>query len=409
MEHAVSSMSLAHTIGNVTAFYTELLKGFYPKDFFGTVVVSETIAYRYFDLFEQMNKAHIKRKNPKLIIQPRIDVTDGDVFLKGSLLTNRVTDNYADVDRGNLQPFYNNKRKGNSMKYLLNRISMSFDITMIFETQMEQINQGYFLRNRIRQDRPQFIETALESQIPISLIRILAKDNEIDMKDKKALLNLMNSHSIYPVTYKMKNSTGNDEFFRYYPVQLDTTFTNLSLGAGSRSGMITNAWPITFTINTEFFTAGLYYYFTESSEVIHEIQGDILTEGGDTVIPFFTIPNLFDVELPPGWEFQARSMFKVASDSEDHLDFSPLLDDGVISSIKYHQTNGIPVENFLRVDIVKNNIKQTQGVDYTVDFDLVQVNITKGDIDATYRIIIYVNTLYINGLLKTLHKIDEEK
>jgi hypothetical protein len=409
MEYAVSSMSAAHTIGNVSAFIMEMVKGFYPPGFFNVTNITDTIAYRYLNGMDDSNDKHQKVKNPKLTIQPRIDITEGDVFLKGTFLTSRITDNYMEVDEGNLQPFFEDKERGNYIKFLMNRMSINFDVTMLFDTQMEQINQGFFLRNRVRQDHPFFVNTALESNISLAIVRLLAKEKGIDTKDRQAILTYLNDHANLPVTYKLKNSTGNDEFFRFHPEQLDITFTNLSLGSGNRRGQVSDSWPLTFTITVEFNTPALYYYYTENRQIFDEFQGDIVTDQGKSVIPFFTIPNLFDVQLPEGWEMYRHPMFKVSSqDQSDSLSLEGLLEDRMIEVIQYHKEHNIPIANAIGVTVLKNNAKLTPE-DYILDYDLFQVTILKGDMDATYRLIMYINTRYINNLVATIHEINKEK
>jgi len=315
-----------------------------------------------------------------------------------------------DLDFGNLQPFFSDRETGNHIKYLMNRLSVNYDITMIFETQMEQINQAMFLRNRIRQDHPFFIDTAMESNIPKSLIRVLAKEANLSMDNIPELLKYINSHSRYPVTYKMKNSTGNDEFFRYYPVQMDTTFTNLSMDDGNQRGQVKDAWALNFTITTEFYTAGLYYYFTKQKGIIDEIQMDIVADGGNSVIPIFTVPNLFDVQLPVGWEILAQPLFKVSHEGRpDVLNIDEILDPTVKEVINYHLKRGIPVSNFLAFNILKDNVKLVRDTDYTVDFETMDITINPTNITSTYRLILYVNTLYINDLITTMNNINEEK
>ncbi|MMZ42112.1 hypothetical protein D1872_36300 [compost metagenome] len=409
MEYAVSSMSAAHTIGNVSAFIMEMVKGFYPPGFFNVTNITDTIAYRYLNGMDDSNNIHQKVGNPKLTIQPRIDITEGDVFLKGTFLTSRITDNYMEVDEGNLQPFFEDKERGNYIKFLMNRMSINFDVTMMFDTQMEQINQGFFLRNRVRQDHPFFVNTALESNISLAIVRLLAKEKGIDTKDRQAILTYLNDHANLPVTYKLKNSTGNDEFFRFHPEQLDITFTNLSLGSGNRRGQVADSWPLTFTISVEFNTPALYYYYTENRQIFDEFQGDIITDQGKSVIPFFTIPNLFDVQLPDGWEMYRHPMFKVSSqDQSDSLSLEGLLEDRMIEVIQYHKEHNIPIANAIGVTILKNNAKLPPE-DYVLDYDLFQVTILKGDMDATYRLIMYINTRYINNLVATIHEINKEK
>ena len=112
MEYALASTSMAHTYGNVTAFITEFVKNIFPKHYFKTTHISSTIAYREFNIFQNSTKEFMKKNKPILLIRPRIELNDQDNFLYGTFLTQRITDNYMDLDFSNLQEFIGDTEKG---------------------------------------------------------------------------------------------------------------------------------------------------------------------------------------------------------------------------------------------------------------------------------------------------------
>lgn len=415
MNYAAAPMSVSQTLGNVTAFITEYIKGWFPHNYFRTVNISSTIAYRYFNIFQNTNQEFIKKNKPFLIIRPRLDLMNQDVFLNGSLLTTRITDNVYDRDFGNLQPFIEDKDRGIYLKFLMNRMKMYFDVSIIVESQMEQINQGIYIKNRVRQNLPFFIQTALESNIPRPIMEAIAKDASLDINDTKTFLDYLNSHSYYPVTYKMRNGTGNDEFFRYYPSHIDTIITDLSLDDGNKKGFIDDYYTISFTVETEFTTAGLYYYFTKQQETIQNLSISLdigFTEDGkNKVSPMFTVVDVFNEELPIGWNLYANPMFKVESNRyPDRLDFSSLLNTSLKSAIDYQYKHGLPMDQLIGITVMRDNQKlDPVAGDYSVDFEKLELITNKVNMTSTYRLIIIVNTLYVNTLIGTLLDLDEEK
>lgn len=416
MNYAFASTSSAHTYGNVASFITEYIKNLFPKNFFKTVHINSSIAYKQFNILQNSNKEFIKKRKPMLIVRPRIEINDQDVFLFNTYLTSRITDNYMDLDFSNLQPFFEDKEKQVYIKYLLNRMKMLFDISIVVETQMTQINIATDFKNRVRQDHPFYIETSLENFIPKELFQMLSKDVSIPVYDNsnsvKPFLDYVNGKSLYPITYKIKNSSGNDEFFRFYPSIIDTTITGLSLDDGNKKGFVFDAFTINFTVVTEFNSSGLYYYFTENNDVIDQIDISIMNTR-DTIIPIFTVNNLFDVQLPSGWNLYTTSFFSVSTDSEpDKLNFKSLVNDSIIKTIKYHKDNGIPLDTFIRVVVLKDNtplVSNETNKEYEVDFDNLVLTTNKVNMASTYRIIIYLNTYYVNELLKNIYNFNEEK
>jgi len=408
MEIAVAHMSLAHTFGNMTAFITEYIKKLFPKNYFNTVNVSSTAAFRYFNIFDNTNKEFIKRRKPMLIVRPRIESND-DAFLAGTLLTSRITDNYIDLDYGNLQPFFEDRDNNTHIKFLMNRVRMNFDCTIIVEQQMEQINQYFYLKNVIRHEHPFYINTFLESNIHRNLIKGVACVAGIDRDDIKSILDYFNKCSLYPLTYKMKNSTGNDEFFRYYPATVDAMFTGLSMDDGSKRGFVADSYAINFTVTTEFNTSGLYYFFTERKDIIEQIEFDI--ENDNKIIPIFTINNLYNlVEPPAGWELYIAPLFKVSTNrTPDTLDVSHLINDGIKNCIKYYLKQGISMDSLIKVFVFKDNDVLDNETDYSFDYENLILTVNKTNTVSTYRMLMYINLFLINDLIARIHKIDEEK
>lgn len=414
MNYALASSSSAHTYGNVTSFITEYIKGLFPKNYFKTIHVSSTIAYKQFNVFQNSKREFLKKRKPMLIIRPRIELNDADTFLYETYLTTRISDNFRDHDFGNLQPFFEDFEKGISIRFLMNRMKILYDITIITETQMQQINQVIDFKNRVRQEKPITISTSLENYIPREIIKVLSDDVNIPIYDEnksvKPFLDYINSNVMTPVTYKIKNSSGNDEFFRFYPVNIDAMISGLSIDDGNRRGFISNVFSINFTFSAEFNSSGIYFYFTKNPNVIDEINLSIATNNNE-IIPIYTVNNIFDIELPSGWDLYTSSFYSVSDNNkQDILDFKPLLSVPISKIINYHKEKGIPYETFMKISVMKDNRMMDRNLnEYEVDYENCILKTNNVNISSTYRIFIYINTLYINELIKDIYRLEEEK
>lgn len=416
MGYCIAQTSLAHTYGNVTCFITEYIKSLFQKDYFNTVNISSSIAYKHFNIFQNTNKEFIRKKKPMLIIRPRVEINDSDVFLYNTFLTTRITDNYMDRDFTNLQDFIYDNERGNSMKFLLNRLKMYFDVTIIVETQIEQLNQAHFFKNRVRQDHPFMLQTALESFIPREMMEIMSEDIGIPLYDDrnsvKPFLDYVNGVSSYPVTYKLKNATGNDEFFRFYPVNIDTTISGLSIDDGSKKGFISDAFAISFTISTEFNAAGLYYYFSKKPNFISKTIGDMQAGNQEKLIPLFTIDNTFTQRIAEGWNLYAAPIYKVNVKKKtdvDETDLSSVFNRSLIRCIDYHKFHGIPMDLFIKFIVTKDNSLLVPEVDYEINYDKLSIITKNVNPDSTYHVMIHINTFYINSLVGDIIDINAEK
>ena len=413
MSYAICQTSLGHTYGNVTCFITEYIKSLFPENYFKTIHVSSTIAYRQFDIFKNSKKEFLKKRPPMLIIRPRVELMDTDTFLNGTYLTTRIMDSYMDTSFTNLQPFIEDTERGIYIKFLLNRLKLSFDVTILTSTMMEQLNQANFLKNRVRQDRPFFLSTSLESFVPREMIELLSKNAKIPMYNEdgsiKPFLDYINGVSLYPISYKMKNASGNDEFFRFYPVNIDTTISNLSIDEGNAKGMTSEKFGISFTVTTEFNASGLYYYFNQEPDIIDTFKSSLVAD--DKIIPLFTVNNLYLEKLEDGWSVYTSPMYKISNDVRpDVLDIKQLMNNSMLQTIEYHKQHSMPISMFMRCVVMKDNrvIDEKRG-EYKLDFDNYTLTTYYCNPDSTYRLIIHINVLYVNTLINDLLKLSEEK
>lgn len=414
MGYCIAETSLAHTYGNVTCFITEYIKNLFDPKYFKTIHISSTIAYKQFNIFQNTNKEFLKKNKPMLIIRPRIELNNSDAFMYDTLLTTRITDNYMETCFTNLQDFIHDCDKGISMKFLLNRLRMLFDVTIITETQIEQINKALFLKNRIRWDKPFFLDTCLESYIPRDLMRLTAESAGMTLYDHngstKPFLDYINTYSIFPVTYKIKNSSGNDEFFRFYPVHIDTSFNDLNIDDGNKRGMVADSHSITFTVSTEFWSTGLYYLFTRKENHIDKLIMNIKSEDDNKIIPIYTISNLYDERIADGWNLYSSNMYNVDSNKgPDIMDISTIFNYSIRKLIEDHLSKGIPIKTFMIPIVMKDGIRLVEGRDFHMDYDNLQLITHRCNMDSTYRLVIHINTLYINTMLKDIFDLEKEK
>lgn len=400
-------MSIAHTYGNMTAFVTEKIKSWFHPDFFKTVNISSTIASRYFNVLQNTNKDFMKKEKPYLIVRPRVVNGSDDAFLAGTFLTNRIADVGAEHDPGNLQPFINDREKGLEIKFLMNRPKILFDITIMVDTLMMQLNLENYIRNRVIIGRPLTWETALESQIPREILAGVSYLTDIPLTDPASILKYMNSHTLYPVTYKMKNSTGNDEYFRYYPAHVDVLISDLQMDDGSKKEMVDDVYTINFTVETEFTTAGMYHIFSKKPfELMHQEIGEWYRhERGKNKLAMdiiFTPYEDLGIEIGEGWNLYCEPAYAVTS-CPDIVDFKAMINDSLKTLIRKHKELNIPLDNLIKVHVLKDrHLLDPMKGDFTIDLENCILHTYKVSRLSTYRLIILVNTEYANEMIKTI-------
>lgn len=411
---ACSSVSLAHTFGNVTAIMTNYIESLFTDGYFKTIHTTTKIGYREFDFNRNQDKEMSKKRKPMLVIRPRVVLDNNDAFLADTFKTRRFTDDFRSGDYDELQPFFEDRKRSIYIKYLLNRLTMDFDITIITSTTMEQLNLANYLKNRVRWEMNFPIYTYLEGHTSRKLYELISNDSGIPILDEngniRRFLDYVNSHSCYPVTYKLKGSTGNDEFFRYYGTSMDTVFRDLSIDEGNKKNQVDDEATITFTVRTEFDAAGLYYYYTKNTAI--DDFTDISSFSDDeVVIPVFTVDiNYPKTKLPEGYQLYTNVMWHLEDENatEDEVEFGEILSAVMQRLFEYCGKNNIPKEPYIHFEIMCNNYQLVEDRDFKVDLENMKLKILFCRPNVTYRLFIYTNVLYCNKLMASLMDAEED-
>lgn len=393
--------SAAHTYGNALAFMQRYIINLFPKDLFKTIHVNSKLAHTQ---MIQLNNEFIKKSKPMIVFRPRIASADDDRFLKGTAFIDRQTDLYNTWGSTNLQEFFLDPENDIIMKYQLNRYVMYIDVVCIFATLMQQINYVQYLENSIRINHPFMIQTCFENFLPQDLLDIISKISGIPMYDKegstKTFLDYMNSKSIYPITYKLQGSTGTREFYRYYPVNIDTIISDINWDDGERVGHVMEQYQMNFTIRMEFNATGFYYLF---SDKIFDINLPKIHNEDATLVPVYTdIVTREDLNLNFGWQLYNSASCRFET-LEDTISIEELLNNSIKKTIRYCNENGLPLVNYLDIKVRKNGIFMNPGEDYVFNPETYEIHILKATPYQTYRFMVCVNVLGINELIKSVH------
>ena len=405
--------SLAHTVGNVTFKVVHDLKNMFGPKFFKYVHIDTRMAFTDFAI--NTNKEFIKRVRPILSVRPVVDITNDDIAFTHSMLTTNIYGaSFERLGGGNFNflPFFFDRKHGNSVNYLMSRIRVSFGVMIDVETVVEQMNLFATLNTFFIQEYPYRWETAIEIQIPRQILRMISVDSGIPIYDDKGSVNkflrFMNMNSGKPVTYQMKNSTGHDEFFLYYPLNIEKIYTDFSMESVNKVGHAVHSSPITFTLTTEFNTIQLFEYSPPRGLPLIIDRYDLDIEAvnfkdGSVMVPICTFDNMFEEYNENGWKFFTTRMYKVDHEkgqTEDRLDLTEILENTSIKNvIDYHNQLGMDNHIFFDIKVMALDSVLKEGRDYEFDFNTLTLITKKLNKNITYRFTIYINNAYLNDLL----------
>ena len=395
--------SMSHTYGNALAYMQNWVLNIFPEDMFKTIHVNSKIAHRQ---IRSTPHEYIKKSKPMIIFRPRIPSHGEDKFLKGTPLIERQTDIYSTWGATNLQPFFHDTKNQLSIKYQMNRTVMYMDVVVVLSTLMQQLDYYHYIENAVRIEKPFNLQTCFESYIPQDMLKIIGDCCGIPLYDEngstKEFLEYMNQNSIYPITYKLQGSTRTREFYRYYPVTIDTMITDLDKDDGERVGNVMSQYQISFTVKMEFNSTGFYYIFGDK---LYDIKLPKMESIDSDIIPVYTdVYALEDLNLRQGWSLYNRASCRL-EDSEDVINIDQMLNLSIREALKYHRDNGLPICDFIDLKLRKQGKPIYLGKDYEIDWNTLDIKFKNQDTFHTYSIILCLNIEYINNLMKVLYNL----
>lgn len=401
MNYISCQSSAAHTYGNITAIIQKKLIDIFPKDLFKTVHVNSKIAHKQ---LRSLPGTIFKKEKPMMIIRPRIDWDGNSLFMGNTLVNERMTDIYSSFCGTSLEEFFIDTTRNIELKYKLDRCCINFDVILIFSTLMQQINYASFIKNAIGDNRNMMIETAAESYISPEIMQLIADMAKIPLKDASGsidpFIKYMNQHSKTPVTYRLQGSTNSMEFFRYYPCHIDTTFSNMNVDDGEKTGQVMSQYTISFSIKTEFWGTGFYYLFSNNLK-----RDMVLPPVNDTgeLIPMYTdVICAEDFDVKDGWQLFSSPSCKIDTPN-DVLDISTVLNVSIRDTLDAHIRRGLDWTNFLDIRMRQQGKIMTYGVDYIFDPETKSIHFNRCGTYYTYKILIYINVEYVNNFIEDLY------
>lgn len=424
MRYSMAAASLAHTYGNIATFANSWLLSLFPPNYFKTNYINSTIAYKDFATYNNNRKELIKKQKPMLLVRPRIemDVLD-ELPINQTYLAQRIYDiNNDDIETGNLQNFFFDRDNKRQIQFLLNALRINFDVSLVVETQMEQINLAHYFKNRVRQNWEMCKVVGLESYISRDIMYLLAKDagfgDVFTTSEENRIgefLSYVNNHSMYPVTLKYKNASGRHEFFRYHHSHVNMAITGLSIDDPSKKNMVSDECIINFSLRCDFNTAGLYVYLSNNDTVFEEFEREGLQDtivGSDSILPVTTPQKYYtNRTMPNGWQVFTQPAFEIDTDERPYpLDFSVLMNNSLNEAIRYHKKHGIPLTMFMDAVVLKNDREmEIEKKEYYIDWENLTLYVNNCNAGMEYHFILLVNTEYLNNLLADIVKFRDEK
>ena len=415
--YGTATTSASHIFGNVAKALQMYLNRKLPSGLLKGQSVSTTIAPRFFKLFKNRRTDWEKKERPFMIIRPTFETPDPDTFLQGTLYTKQYGTEIA-MSRDGVQDFLKDKKNGIVLGFKVNRNKIVFDVGIQFNTQLQMIDTWHYLFNTMRWDVPEYIPTSLESMIPKLLLVETGEILGIDIyrqENISIMLKYLRMHSMYPITYKMQNSTSQDEYFLYYKQNLLTTFSELQMDEGSKKNMADEFYTLSFKCTVEFNNPGLYLLIGERN-LYKKLKVDLHTITGckvDTALDIGTYTPIYTYDavdndtrfVREGYQAVISTMIKTDEDKngkDDYVNIEYFLSAKTKVVLKNTIAQGQDPEILFKVKLLKDLDGNVVEPAFDMEWTNMILTIHNTDKYSTYRLVIYCNLAYLNNRLMEL-------
>ena len=411
--YATATTPASQIFGNVAKAVEAHIERKLPMGFLRGKTISTRIAPRFFKRFNNTKEDWSKKQMPFMIIRPAFDTPTNDSFLQNTLYT-RNEGTELTTTLGGVQNFFKDVQGGFGLGFKINRYTVNYDVGIQFRTQTQMIDTWHFLLNSMRWDIPEYIHTSLESIIPKNILMNVGEIIGIDItKDENipSMLKYLRTYSTYPITYKMRTSTSNDEYFLYYKQNILTTFSDLSMDEGTKKGMSDEYYTLSFKCTSEFNVMGSYLLIGRQN-IYKKIQYSLRTADGtlaDNMVmtPVFTYDiHTEDPELTSlGYRPLGTNMIKTDVDrhkQDDSISLLAALTPEINMVLDNLLAQGQDPKILLRFKLFMSEDETVSEADYEVNWTKKIFTIKNSDKFATYRLVTYINLAYLNNRLMEL-------
>ena len=415
--YSVGATSSSCTYGNLIEFVHEDVMSKFPSGFFRYDHVSSVLAFRQMKKYMDNTENEIrKQEKPSLFIKPNFEVGDDNIAFRNTPLTWNVQSNPEGMSRKSILPFIKDTHRGYVLGYRLNRDKLSFDVTIHVETLTKQLDTYKALENCVGFGNPYTQYASLETIIPFQMVQYMGRIIKCDLDPMKPetippVMQYLQSHSNYPITYKIRNSTSNPEFFMYYGVPILITYSDLTIDDGSKKEMADDIYSITFRVSVEFNHPGAYVLIGADIPFYKHLNFQMHIDNKDstdTFIPIYTMDRLFEEkdEVLQGYKMYTSTIVKTEEQnfgSKDYTDLTEIIEACYLPIIKKYNFSTIDMGVIFKIKLYHGkNVELVEDTDFIVDWSRMELCIINSDPNDTYRIIVYQNRVKCNEELQQI-------
>ena len=350
-----------------------------------------------------------KKSKPCLVIKPKLELGNHEFF---EVLPDWIdTNHYVYKDRRNYLPVFCDDYNKIYMYASGDRIKLSFEIEIILDSKLQQINTAYYLKGSILHKGYFYLNhTRMESEIPKYFIAQIASIMNFDLTTEEGrgdFNNYLNENSQHFIEEKIKLSSGNFNHFFLFSANLLSKFNDYpQMDDGTQEDMATTNFKVSENFDIEFWSP--LNFFLEVGKKFSKIPPKdypwLIQDGLHKVQLHYTLT--FPIPDKIGNFVYVNKIMYLTDDDEmkDEVDLHPLFDTRDFKIISHEVVNGKRIEDFFRINLYLDNFQLERSA-YIIDWEKFKLTNIRPMPNQAYTLVLYKHPARYN---KIEHSIDLE-
>lgn len=402
--------SFSHIMGNVTAVVMDYILSAFPKNYFKVIWNSMEVPHA------QRSKA-IKdiflKPKPMILVNPVFDPSnDADVYPSSEYDARVANDPVGNLWLSEIHSQILASSDRFQLYYKPRRYRMSFNVSFVFDSDMQRIQAQEFIRQSIRHRHAIVTHRYIENNIPDNILRPIADMYSLDYKSEE-FLKFINIDCRNPITRRLRTGSGNIEFFTMEKSPFEIKFIDLpSSGGEVKRGNIIVSSSFSENINVEFVAHAMYYLRTNvdiTKPLVEKYSDAKFPEPSDTINVVSSDPMLV-IDFPDFADREERYVkFKQViiqpdKNGDDVINLFNVISDPEIANIlNYYKDNNLDID-FIKIQ-VREECTPKDGCEF--DSHTLDLKIPDMDMYKLYYLAIYVNKSLINEIKQNIFQIEQ--
>lgn len=380
----------------------------FPDNFFNSVYVDGTHSFDEFRKLSKINQ-QLKKTNPILGLVPSIDPSYNRDWIDSTpeipMLLRRTR--FEGVFLSDVQ-----HNKGIHLQIIFKTIKMNFNFRIRLDTRGQQLDMMEYIKLKHRAGWSETLTKDIDIHVPKQIITQIAFDNGFDIEDDKPknpmeMLSYLNTHSLIPFMYKLRCTTGNDEYF----IKVSNCNVHIkseipTMDDGDRVNAITTNYNIEFPLEVEMTAPYCYTYFSQKDLHKYISAGAPVLSKNITIMQgiLTTIPS----EDQNHWPLLTTTEYDVEDNELDlplEINFSEIFrgtDIGMV--LDYNKRIYISPAMFLNFAIFNSGYP----LEYNMDWPTMTAKIITPITECRTIIGIYVDMKYVNETIININELDKK-